>query len=91
MDTLCTEPYLTAVPQFFGMNLQELLAAKHPTSWIEFETGSLTEEEYFTRFFRDGRPVDGPKLLDCLRENYRWIEGMHALLTKPTNFKNAKK
>lgn len=80
METLVTEPFFTAVPQFFGMTLDELLVAKHPTSWIDFEEGRITESEYFNRFFHDGRPVDGDKLKRCMRQAYGWIDGMEELL-----------
>lgn len=80
METLVTEPFFTAIPEFFGMSLEQLLAAKHPTSWIEFEKGRITEAEYLAEFFRDGRNVDGVGLRECLQRSYGWIEGMEALI-----------
>jgi HAD superfamily hydrolase (TIGR01509 family) len=80
METLVTEPFYTAMPAFFGMSFDELLATKHPTSWVEFEKGQITEDEYLDRFFRDGRPVDGNALRQCLRRSYRWLDGMEDLM-----------
>ncbi len=40
------------------MTMKELLAAKHPTAWIEFECGQLTEEDLIKKFFADGRDFD---------------------------------
>ena len=80
METLVTEPFFTAVPAFFGMTLDELLAAKHPTSWIEFEKGRISEAEYLEQFFHDGRPIDCEALRQCLTQAYRWIDGMEDLL-----------
>ena len=81
METLVEEPFFTVVPAFFGMSRQELLAAKHPTSWIEFEKGELTESEYLARFFRDRRDVDGVGLRQALSKSYKWLEGMEQLLS----------
>jgi len=80
MDTLVTDPYYEAMPAFFGMSFDDLRMAVHPTSWIEFEEGRITEAEYLARFFRDGRSVDAQALIPCLRNAYRWIEGMKELL-----------
>lgn len=40
------------------MTMKELLAEKHPTCWIEFEMGQLTEDEVIKKFFADGRDFD---------------------------------
>ena len=79
METLVSEPFYTAMPGFFEMTLDELLAAKHPTSWIEFEKGHISEAEYLQEFFRDGRAVDREELRQCLCDSYRWIDGMEDL------------
>ena len=80
METLVTEPFFTTMPAFFGMSFDELLATKHPTSWVEFEKGRITEAEYVERFFRDRRPVDRDALRQCLRRSYCWLDGMEELL-----------
>lgn len=80
MGTLVREPFFHDVPVLLGLPLEELLAAKHPTSWIAFEKGEIEEAEYLRQFFRDGRPVDGAALRECLLAGYRWLPGAEELL-----------
>ena len=56
METLVYDPFKVEVVSFFGMSsLAELYAAKHPTTWREFERGEI-----------DGLHVDGRFIdLDC--------------------------
>lgn len=70
------------MPAFFGLSFQELLAAKHPTAWVDFECGCITEEEMVSKFFLDGRPVDGDRLKSVMREKYHYIDGMESLLSR---------
>ena len=64
------------------MSFQELLAAKHPTAWLDFERGALDEAAFFATFFADGRPVDGAGLRAAMRAAYVFVPGMEALLTR---------
>ncbi len=80
MNTVVHEPFFTEVPAFFGLTLDELMAQKHPTSWIEFEHGRLDEQTYLANFFRDGRGVDGAGLRATMSDSYRWLDGMQSLL-----------
>ena len=80
MDTLVHEPFHREMPAFFGLTLEELIAAKHPTVWIEFELGRLEEPEFLRRFFRDGRRYDERAFLACVNDAYRFLPGMEALL-----------
>jgi HAD superfamily hydrolase (TIGR01509 family) len=80
MDTLVHEPFQREVPAYFGLSLDELLAQKHPSAWVEFERGVLDEATFLRRFFRDGRSYDERGLVECIRGAYRWIDGMEALL-----------
>jgi FMN phosphatase YigB (HAD superfamily) len=82
METLVTEPFFTALPRFFGMTIDQLRREIHPTSWVEFEEGRITEMEYYARFFRDGRAVDADALRTCLVDAYHWLDGMEALLAE---------
>ncbi len=82
MDTLVREPWFEDAPAFFGMSLEELHAAKHPTAWIAFEEGRLDEEAFLDGFFRDGREFDRAGFLAHLRAGYRWLPGMEALLAE---------
>jgi FMN hydrolase / 5-amino-6-(5-phospho-D-ribitylamino)uracil phosphatase len=80
MDTLVRDPFFTHMAGFFGLSHEQLLKAKHPTVWREFELGRLTEHELYRSFFRDGRAVDGEGLKACMRGGYSWIGGMEGLL-----------
>jgi HAD superfamily hydrolase (TIGR01509 family) len=80
MDTLVEEPFWRAMPAFFGLTLEELLAVKHPTAWVEFELGQIEEQEFLARFFRDGRAFDRAAFLAAVHGAYRWLDGMEALL-----------
>lgn len=53
-----TDPFYEHMPSHFGMTFKELLAAKHPTTWLTFEKGLCSEQEAMRDFFADGRPVD---------------------------------
>lgn len=80
MDTLVHEPFHREMPAFFGLTLEELMALKHPTAWIEFELGHLNESEFLTGFFRDGRAFDHGAFQRAVYEAYRWLPGMEDLL-----------
>jgi len=80
MDTLVFEPYFTVLPRFFGLTLEQLREQRHPTSWIDFEYGRLSEEEYFECYFADGRKVDGEALRRAVLDSYDWLDGMETLL-----------
>lgn len=80
MDTLVYDPFRREIPEFFGATLTELLAQKHPTAWLEFERGEISEQEYFRKMFRDGRPIDGEAFRSHVARAYRFTEGTEALL-----------
>ena len=61
-DTVVYDPFFQDMPKFFGMPFKQLLAEKHPTAWVEFECGAITEDELITKFFADGRSFDGQAL-----------------------------
>jgi HAD superfamily hydrolase (TIGR01509 family) len=82
MDTLVHNPFFEEIPTFFGMTHAELVGIKHPTSWVEFERGEIPETEYLRRMFADERQFDASAFLAAVRDGYRWIEGMEALLTQ---------
>jgi len=78
---LVFDPYASAQPEFFGMTWEELWNEKHPTAWVDFELGKLTEAEYLLNFFADGRDFDHSGLKETMRVSYRWLEGMEELLS----------
>lgn len=80
MGTLVHDPFYVEVPAFFGMSLDELVAAKDPLAWPRFECSSIGEAELFTRFFRDGRAVDGEGLKAAMASAYALLPGIEALL-----------
>jgi HAD superfamily hydrolase (TIGR01509 family) len=80
MDTLVRDPFFTHMAPFFGLSFEQLLATKHPTTWLEFELGRIGEQELGARFFRDGTPVDSAALKQRMRSAYEWVDGMEALV-----------
>lgn len=80
MDTVVYDPFFQDMPVHFGMSFKDLLAAKHPTAWVEFECGHIEEEELLAKFFADGRRVDGQALKDMMVSKYRYLDGMQTLL-----------
>jgi HAD superfamily hydrolase (TIGR01509 family) len=83
MDTLIRDPFFWAIPAHLGTTMPELLQAKHPRSWLEFELGQIEEAEFFQRFYRDARQLADPQgLKRAFSDNYHFIEGMEELLTE---------
>jgi HAD superfamily hydrolase (TIGR01509 family) len=82
LGTLVHDPFFEEVPRALGMPLEELLKAKHPTSWVEFELGDLTESEYLERFFADRRAFDRGALIRGFEEGYRFLDGVEPLLAE---------
>lgn len=80
MDTIVRDPFYQDVPAFFRMSFKELIEAKHPTAWAEFETAHINEIELGRKFFKDGRPLDMEGLKSCMKSGYTYIEGMETLL-----------
>ena len=79
MGTLVRDPFFEDIPAFFGMSLTEFIRLKHPTAWLDFEHGDISEEEYLCRMFADGRTVDGGALVATIVNAYRWLDGMESL------------
>ncbi|WIA18095.1 hypothetical protein OEZ85_009574 [Tetradesmus obliquus] len=82
MDTIVSDPFFEHMPRFFNLTFKELLAAKHPTAWVEFENDQITQQQLFNKFFADGRQFDGEALIDHMVEHYRYIDGMPELLQR---------
>jgi FMN hydrolase / 5-amino-6-(5-phospho-D-ribitylamino)uracil phosphatase len=82
METLVSEPFFEHVPAFFGMTLDELLAAKDPRSWIDFEHGTIDEATYAERFFADRRNVDLAKIKAHMKASYTLLDGVEPLLAE---------
>lgn len=79
MDTLVHDPF-HEIPTFFGLTPEALIAAKHPSAWVEFEHGRLDEERFLERFFADGRAFDRAAFLEAMVSGYRFLDGVEPLL-----------
>ncbi len=83
MDTVVVDPFFHGgIEDFFGLSLSELYAAIRPGLWVAFEHGEVDEDEYYRRFFADGRGVDGAALLQWMRDGYRIVDGMVELMSE---------
>ncbi len=82
MDTLVRDPFRDVIPGFFGMTLEELLAVKHPSAWVEFERGERDHGSFLRSFFADGRAFDHGAFEEAVKEAYEWLPGMEALLAQ---------
>jgi HAD superfamily hydrolase (TIGR01509 family) len=82
MGTLVRDPFRDDIPPALGMTLDEVLAQKDPTAWVEFEYGDLTEAEFLARFFADGRAYDQAKLIAAFEQGYRLLDGIEPLLSE---------
>lgn len=80
MGTITHDPFYDEVPAFFGMSMEQLLAEKHPTSWVEWELGEIDEAEFRGRFFADGRDYDFDGLKATYRAAFRFLPGMEELM-----------
>src|SRR5262245_33657657 len=82
METLVHEPFYREIPGFFGLSLAEFQALKHPTSWVEFELGELSESTFLEGLFLDRRAFDHEAFVRAVEEAYRWLPGMESLLAE---------
>jgi HAD superfamily hydrolase (TIGR01509 family) len=80
MGTLVHDPFYEEMPEFFGLSFQELLTKLQPGPWVEFELGRRTEAEFLRDFFADRRDFDHDGFVRTVRDAYRWLPGMEALL-----------
>ena len=82
MGTLVHDPFFAEMPEFFGMSFEDLLRAKHPTAWVEFELGRRSEPSFLDDFFEDRRAFDQAGFLRAVGDSYRWLPGMEELLAE---------
>ena len=81
MDTLVIDPFFTGVHTVLGCeSMQELFKAKRPETYEMFETGEISEEELWQRYFADDRAVDVAAVRKHFIEGYDYIKGMRSLL-----------
>ena len=82
MGTLVRDPFYSEMAPFFGLSFEELLAQKHPTRWIEYECGQITEQQLLDDFFLDRRKVDREGLQRVMTAGYAWLPGVESLLAE---------
>lgn len=82
MGTIVRDPFYEDVPAFFGISMKELLAIKHPTAWVDFEKGVISEDQLINHFFSDRRKFDFYGLKNCMASGYAYLEGVEALLER---------
>ena len=80
LGTLVRDPFNEWMPAFFGMTLQELIAAKTPKAWPRFERGEIDEAEFLRTFFLDGRDFDHEQFKAGVLATWEWLPGMAELL-----------
>jgi FMN hydrolase / 5-amino-6-(5-phospho-D-ribitylamino)uracil phosphatase len=81
MDTLVVDPFRHEMPRFFRMTLEEMLAAKDPHAWVDFELSKIDEQTFFETFFADRRAFDGPALRERVRAAYGFVPGVEPILS----------
>lgn len=82
MGTLVHDPFYEEMPEFFGLSFQDLIKRLEPGAWVDFELGRRTESEFLSDFFADGRDFDHQGFVRTVRDAYRWLPGMEALLAE---------
>ena len=82
MDTLVRDPFFGDVPRLFGLSLEDLFAQKHPTLWLDFERGAVSEEELLRGYFTDRREWDFQSLPKTLKDGYAWLPGAEDALRR---------
>jgi hypothetical protein len=76
------DPFYKTMPAFFDMTFKELLDAKTPDAWPDFERGLISEEMLIETFFKDRRQIDGKGLKRAMANGYLWVPGMEEMLTE---------
>lgn len=79
MDTLVRDPFHDEMPSFFGMTKADLIRAKHPTAWVDFELGHIDEATFLEIFLSD-REWDRELFRGTIRASYEWLPGMRELV-----------
>ena len=81
MDTLVIDPFFTGVHSVLGCEtMQDLFKAKRPETYELFETGEISEDDLWERYFADDRAVDVAAVRKHFVDGYDYIKGMRSLL-----------
>lgn len=83
MSTLVYDPIAREIPEFFGLSLEQLYENRHPTAWLDFERGEISESLFYERYFpQRGEPIEGSALRATLYDAYRFLDGVQPLLAR---------
>lgn len=83
LDTLVVDPFFNGMASHFSFDtLQQLIDAKTPQTWIDFEIGLIDEHQLARSFFKDSRPVDLDALKKFLLQTYKLLPGIDHMLTQ---------
>jgi FMN hydrolase / 5-amino-6-(5-phospho-D-ribitylamino)uracil phosphatase len=80
LGTLVVDPFYERMPATLGMTFDELIAAKTPDAWLQFERGEIDEAEFFRTFFLDGRSFDQAALKHAVVDGWAWLPGVESIL-----------
>lgn len=80
MDTVVHDPFRDELLELLDMELETFLELADPTAWAEFERHEIDEATFVDRLFENRDSPDPETLRRTLREAYRFIDGMEALL-----------
>lgn len=85
MDTVVVDPFYREVMSYLQTTLAELAQVKHPTSWLEFETGKADEKDFLSRFYRENTGLQitqAEQFKQVFFNAYRFVDGMEELLAQ---------
>lgn len=83
LDTLVLDPFYNGMANHFNFDtLQQLIDAKTPQTWVDFERGRIDENQLARSFFKDSRPVDLDALKKFLLSTYQLLPGIDHMLTQ---------
>ena len=80
MDTLVVDQYRNALLAATGLTFPELIAKRPEGVYASFESGHISEDEYWQRFRDAGIPCDPEAFHKVRHDGTRWITGMDTLL-----------
>lgn len=80
MDTLVHDPWKAGLRAAFGDRFEAAMADRDPTSWPRFETGEITEDEFWATY-AEHRP-DPEACRAVRRARTAWLPGMRDLIAE---------
>ncbi len=80
MDTLVHDPYREALTAAFGDRMRAAFAGRDKTTWPRFETGELTEDEFWASHAEWSPDLDAFEKVRV--EQTVWLDGMQELVAE---------